>query len=173
MEQIKLRALTLSDLPQTLAWHNQEDISDLYSGHPFPVNKEMEQRWYEKILMSNFPTTVFGIELINTRELVGISILKNIDMIHRKAEFAIYLGSKDARGKGLGYEATYKTLQFAFNKLGLNRVYLKVLRDNIDAMKLYKRIGFAQEGILRKSVFKNNTFKDEHFLGLLKDDFNE
>ncbi len=42
--KIRLRALTMADLPKTLAWHNQADIVDLYSGHPFPVNLEMEQK---------------------------------------------------------------------------------------------------------------------------------
>ena len=48
MLKIKLRALTIEDMQNTLEWHNQEDISDLYSGHPFPVNAEMERRWYDK-----------------------------------------------------------------------------------------------------------------------------
>lgn len=64
MNIIKLRALSIDDKEKTLGWHNQEDIVDLYSGHPFPVNPEMEKKWYEKILTSNFPLTVFGIEFL-------------------------------------------------------------------------------------------------------------
>ena len=64
MDKILLRALTYSDIDKTLLWHNDSEILDLYSGHPFPVNIEMERKWYEKILMSNFPVTVFGTALI-------------------------------------------------------------------------------------------------------------
>ncbi len=49
MKSIRLRALTMSDLPLTLKWHNQPDIVDIYSGHPFPVNEEMESKWYERV----------------------------------------------------------------------------------------------------------------------------
>ena len=44
--KIQLRALTKSDLENTLKWHNQEDIKSLYMGHPFPVNREIEAKCF-------------------------------------------------------------------------------------------------------------------------------
>ena len=171
MDKIKLRALTATDMEKTLFWHNQDDISALYAGHPFPVNIEMEQKWYEKILASNFPITVFGIEYIENKSLIGITVLKDINMINSSAEFAIYIGDKKYRGKGLSNEATIETLRFGFCKLGLNRIFLKVLEENEAAIRLYKSTGFIKEGQLRKSVFKNNCFKNELFMAVLKEDF--
>jgi len=172
MNRIKLRALTLKDINKTLFWHNDFEISDLYSGHPFPVNLEMEQKWYEKILTSNFPTTVFGIEHIGSKELIGLSLLKDINLINRAAEFAIYIGDKEYRGKGLSKEVTILTLSFGFYKLGLNKIYLKVLEENTVAISLYKKVGFIQEGLIRKSVFKNSQFKNEILMGILIEEFN-
>jgi RimJ/RimL family protein N-acetyltransferase len=172
MKKIRLRALTISDIDKTLNWHNQEEISELYSGHPFPVNIEMERKWYEKILTSNFPVTVFGIEEIEKNCLIGITVLKDINLINRSAEFAVYIGDKEYRGKGLSKEASFLTLTFAFNNLGLNRIFLKVLEENEVAIKLYRSVGFIEEGKLRKSVFKNNQFKNEIVMGILKEEFN-
>lgn len=93
MSRIRLRALTSDDMPKTLEWHNQSDIADLYLGHPFPVNIEMERQWYEKICHSNFPVSAFGIELTEENSLIGVSMLKDINMINRSAEFAIFIGS--------------------------------------------------------------------------------
>jgi RimJ/RimL family protein N-acetyltransferase len=171
MNKIKLRALTATDVEKTFFWHNQEDISDLYSGHPFPVNIEMEQKWYDKILTSNFPVTVFGIEYIENQSLIGITILKDINLINRSAEFAIYLGDKEFRGKGLSEEATLETLRFGFYKLGLNRIFLKVLEENEAAIKLYNSTGFIKEGLLRGSTYKNNQFKSELLMAILKEEF--
>lgn len=168
---VKLRALTLTDIEKTLSWHNQQDISDLYSGHPFPVNIEMERKWYEKILTSNIPITVFGIEEIQSKKLIGITVLKEINLIHRTAEFAIYIGDKDQRGKGYSKAAAHQTLSFGFYKLGLNRIFLKVLEENETAIELYIRLGFIKEGILRCSIFKNNKFKNELLMSILKDEF--
>lgn len=171
MNRILLRALTSSDISKTLVWDNQVEISDLYLGHPFPVNEEMEKIWYNKILTSNYPTTVFGIETIAEKELIGITILKDINLINRVAEFAIYIGNKEYLGKGLSKESTIETLRFGFFKLGLNRIFLKVLEENKIALKLYNSIGFVQEGIMRESVFKNNVFRSEIIMSILKDEF--
>ena len=172
MKRIILRALTSTDIKETLKWHNQDDIADFYSGHPFPINEEMEKRWYDKILFSNYPNTIFGIEHIVDQRLIGISMLKDINMINRVAEFAIYLGNNQYRGKGLAKEATIETLRFAFYKLGLNRIFLKVIEDNIVAISLYESVGFVKEGVLIQSVFKNNSFKNEVIFRMLKGELN-
>jgi RimJ/RimL family protein N-acetyltransferase len=172
IDKIKLRALTSDDMPKTLSWHNQPDIVHYYSGHPFPVNPEMERKWYDKILTSNFPVTVFGIELLENNSLVGISVLKDINMINRVSEFAIYIGEKTYRKKGIAQEASLKTLEFGFHRLGLNRIFLKVFEENEPAIHLYQQLGFQKEGLLRNSVFKNNVFKNEIIFGMLKEEFN-
>ncbi len=169
--RIVLRALTKTDLEKTLLWHNQEDIRDLYIGHPFPINREMEELWYSKMLISNYPTTVFGIETIESNELIGLTFLKDINNIHRSAEFAIYIGDLNSRGKGFAKEATFETLLFGFEKLNLNRIFLKVLVRNKVAISLYQKIGFEIEGTLKQSAFKNNSFEDELLMRILKNDF--
>jgi len=171
MAVIVLRALTESDISATLRWNNHKELKDLYAGHPFPVNIEMEREWYNKILKSNIPTTVFGIELISEKKLIGLSILKNINLIHRKAEFAIFIGDEQVRGKGYAKESTCQTLSFGFNQLGLNKIYLFVQKNNSAAIKLYEKVGFQFEGELRKSVYKNGKFINELVMGILKEDF--
>ncbi len=171
-KRVKLRALTIGDIEKTLVWHNSEDIQDLYIGHPFPINREMEELWYSKILTSNYPTTVFGIEICDSNLLIGLTFLKEINNIHRSAEFAIYIGDISNRGKGYSKDATAETIRFAFEKLGLNRVFLKVLSRNTVAINLYKTVGFKEEGVLRECIFKNNCFEDEIVMSMLRSDYN-
>jgi len=168
---IKLRALTKQDIDKTLLWHQQDDIRDLYFGHPYPVNQEMEELWYAKILTSNMPTTVFGVEEVETQLLIGITMLKNINLVNRNAEFAIYIGDVSKRGKGYSKQATLQTIKFAFYSLGLNRIFLKVLERNTIAVELYKKVGFIKEGLVRQSIFKNNQFENELLMSILKEEF--
>lgn len=169
---IELRALTTADLEKTVKWHNQDEIRNLYLGHPFPINKETEEQWYAKILTSNIPTTVFGIQHIADDKLIGITVLKNINLINRSAEFAMYIGDQAYRGKGLSTLSTRKTLSFGFQQLNLNRISLNVLATNEKAIGLYQKLGFVQEGELRKSIFKNGEYHNEYIFSLLKSDFN-
>jgi diamine N-acetyltransferase len=171
MGKIKLRALTKADIDKTLQWHNREDIRKLYLGHPFPVNREMEETWYDKILYSNVPITVFGIELLSDEKLIGLTILKDINLINRAAELAIFIGDKDARGKGCALDATLQTLAFGFNDLGLERISLKVLVENSTAIKLYEKCGFIEEGRMRKFVFKDGVYKEAILMSILREEF--
>lgn len=167
---IRLRALTLDDAMITWQWRNQPEIRNDFSGHPFPVNYEQEKEWIQKVLNSNMPMTVFGVELISGNKLVGMTFLKNINQIHRQAEFAILM-DKAQSGKGYGKEACLETLRFAFQDLGLHRVYLKVRKDNAAAIKVYTHCGFTQEGVLRDDMFKQGEFRDVLIMSVLSYEF--
>ena len=169
--EIRLRPLTLKDLNKTFQWHNDEEIKRLYSSHPFPVSIENEKLWYKKILTSNIPVTVFGIESILTKELIGIASLKDINLINRSAEFGMYVGAKKLRGHGISIAVTKLILEYAFLKLGLNRVYSHMIEDNMPAWKLCERIGFKREGKLRQSLFRNGKFYNELIYSILRTEY--
>lgn len=71
----------------------------------------------------------------------GSISLKNIDMEKLEAEYAISM-HPDAQGKGAAAAATVQILDIAFQELGLNRVYLNVLKENERANKFYQKFGF-------------------------------
>ena len=169
MSKITLRALTEADMELTLRWHNSDDIKLNYAGHPFPVNREMEKKWYDRILYENIPVTVFGIEITDSKELVGLVMLKGISLINRSAEFSIYIGDEKNRGKGYAAEATREAIRFAFDKIGLHRLWLCVMAENAAAVKLYESAGFIKEGILKQSIFKDGSFRDEIIYALVKE----
>lgn len=170
ISHIRLRALTPDDALITWQWRNQPEVRNDFSGHPFPVSYEQEKEWYVKILSTNFPMTVFGIEVIGDGKLAGMTFLKNVNQIHRQAEFAI-LVDKAQSGKGYGKEACMKTLYFAFRELGLHRVYLKVRKDNAAAIKVYRACGFSEEGVLRDDLFKQGEFRDVLIMSVLSYEF--
>lgn len=171
--KIKLRALTQEDAKIIWIWRNNDKVRYFYSGHPFFINLEKEEAWIAKILCSDIPMTSFGIEETKTNVLIGMSFLKDINLIHRTAEFSIFIGDENALGKGYATEAVLQTLQFAFSNLNLNRVFLKVQQDNLSAIRLYKNCNFKQEGVLRESMYKNGQYIDEIVMSILKKEYVE
>ena len=173
MSKIILRALTIEDAKISWQWRNKEEIMNLYSGHPFPVNYELEKSWYEKVMYSNFPTTVFAVDVIEDgiKTFIRITTLTGINMLTRTSDFSILIGDEKHRGKGYSKQATIDTLLFGFKEIGLNKISLKVRERNTIAYNLYKKIGFIQEGFLKESVFKNNEMHNEVLMAAFKKDF--
>ncbi len=100
-----------------------------------------------------------------------------IDLIskrHGTCEYGILLGDRNSWGKGYAYEATQSLLNYCFQTLGIRKVNLGVVKDNLSAVRLYEKLGFKTEGefvehgfyngkycnTLRMAVF-NPTFIDE------------
>lgn len=67
-----------------------------------------------------------------------------------------------------GTEAAKLMLDFAHNKLGLHRVFLRLLADNISAYKAYRKAGFISEGIFRDMKRIDGKCKDIMFMSSIQ-----
>jgi diamine N-acetyltransferase len=165
---IKFRCLEYTDAEKLFILHNNQLIKNKYSGHPFPVSFESTKEWIRKVSEPNNKLSLFGIDVNN--ELVGVCGLKAIDHINSNAELFIYLDPSQ-QGKGIASQSVAKLLDFGFGSLNINRIYLHVQADNMQAIKLYKSNNFFIEGELRKAVFKNNKYTNVLVMAILKEEF--
>ncbi|TFV91759.1 N-acetyltransferase [Oxalobacteraceae bacterium OM1] len=93
----------------------------------------------------NDPTQqVFTIQ--ENGEHIGNCGLKHIDLNSAAAELWIYLGPAERRGRGAGQAALAELLRHALHELRLRRLVCHVAADNSNALALYRRLGFAEEG---------------------------
>lgn len=158
--EIKLRKLNKEDAKVFFEWANNPDLIK-YVGPCLSVSAEDE---YKRISEKK-NRLVLVIEAEG--KAIGYIYL-DIDEKNKKAEFSIAIGEKDCRGKGYGREAAQKALQYAFNELNLNKLFLKVLTFNDPAIRLYERMGFKKEGLLRQDVFLDGEFEDFIIMSILK-----
>lgn len=160
-KKILLRPLRFDDIEKTMDWRNDLQIKNMVLMHPFPVSINIEKNWFERnINKINNELIILGIELIESKELIGYAKLFNINWIHRYCYFGIIIGEKKTRGKGIGEETTYLMMDYSFKTLNLRKILLEVLASNKSAIKLYEKLGFVVEGILKKQVFINNKYDD-------------
>ena len=104
------------------------------------------QLWIEQA--THDPTVApFAVEL--DRVHIGNVVLDRIDNHLATCRLSIYVGESSARGKGAGQAAVRQAGEHAFEKLGLNKVWLTVHVHNAAAIAAYVAAGFAVEGILR------------------------
>ena len=167
---VALRALTNSDLPRLLEWINDRE-QVLFNAPYRPVGEKQHQDWFDAI-QQRADTVIFGISLLKPQQrLIGTCQLHSINHVHRSAELQIRLGDVKERNKGLGTQAARLLLDFAFKDLNLHRVFLHVFSTNAAAIKVYEKIGFVNEGVLRQAAYIDGRYVDVIVMGVLQEEY--
>jgi RimJ/RimL family protein N-acetyltransferase len=73
----------------------------------------------------------------------------------------------DFRGKGIGRNLMGQTIDAAF-AFGLTRIELTVREENVNAIALYKSLGFEIEGLHRNAVFIEGQYENLYSMALLR-----
>lgn len=165
-----LRSLEEKDNIYMLEWMKDPKINCFFRFNPENVTLETVTEFINNCLKDK-KNHHFAVADDNNIYQGTIS-LKNIDMYSKTAEYAIAL-RYNSQGKGIGTFATEKILEYAFRELNLNRVYLNVLADNVNAIKLYKKCGFVFEGEFKEHLKINDELKDLRWYGILKESYYE
>lgn len=99
---------------------------------------------------------------------IGFCGLSAISEVDKRAEYFILIGDTAYWNRGLGTEAGRFVLDYGFSILGLNRIWLTVSEPNIGALRSYRKIGFAEEGLMRESCCRDGRFHNKIVMGLLR-----
>lgn len=169
---INLRWFNKSDILNKVKWINDPKIN-MYLHYELPLCPDRTLKWYNNIIgNSSRADFVFEIENNNNNIVpIGLIGLLDISMKNKKAEFYIVTGNQDYLGKGIATKAAKKFLEYAFKKYDLNKIYLYTEVENIKAQRLFERIGFVKEGILKDDLYQNGEFLDRCYYALFRKDF--
>jgi RimJ/RimL family protein N-acetyltransferase len=148
-------------------WVNDPDISKGIL-RVLPVTMYEHMQWYETVIRDKSRVT-FAIETLKEKSYIGNTGLADIDWRNRKGRLWIYL-DKSAWNKGYGKEAVRLLLMFVFNSLNLNKVYINVALFNKNAIKMYKAVGFKEEGTLKEEVYIDGLYVDVLRMSVLRKD---
>ncbi len=162
---LTLRAITRADLPRYVAWLNDPEVIEHLSLF-LPMNIDDETEWYEA-QRKNASVQNFAIETKAGKHIGSVGLM-NINQRVQSAELGIVIGEKSEWGKGYGQEAILLLLEYAFNTLNLNRVYLRVDTNHPGAIKCYQRCGFVTEGEMRQVEFRAGQFINQYLMSVLR-----
>ncbi|KAL1873441.1 hypothetical protein VTK73DRAFT_986 [Phialemonium thermophilum] len=100
---------------------------------------------------------------LQARDLSPIGIVtimgKSDDPRHRRASLGIGLLERFT-GRGYGGEMIDWALDWAFQWKNMHRISLLVFGNNVNALKLYRKMGFVEEGTDREGMIYNNEWID-------------
>lgn len=166
-----LRELRREDLPALNAWRADPALIDKLGSVFRYVSPEVDDKWFNHYMDSRGANIRLAICDMEANIMVGAVYLLNIDWVNRYGELSIWIGHKDARGKGAGLFGMHGMLRHAFQDLNLHRVWLRVLSNNAHAIALYDKVGFVCEGRSREVVFKNGVYVDLVHMSILDTEY--
>jgi len=94
-----------------------------------------------------------------TDDIAGMISLNNINWVNRNAELRFMI-DKQHWNKGFATRAGNKVLNFAFNVLGLHKVWLGTASENTGMIKAAERMGMDAEGVLMDHLFINGKYQN-------------
>lgn len=168
-EKIYLRPYEKSDGATMAGYLNDAEIArTLQIRRPVTITAEEELL---ETHQKNERHLILGIALKSDDRLIGGIGLHHIDAISRHASIGLFIGAKDEWGKGRATEAMKLIMQYGFDGLNLNRLWLRVHEDNTRAEGIYLRLGFKREGTQRQDIYREGRYFDTHLMGILRDEW--
>jgi ribosomal-protein-alanine N-acetyltransferase len=96
-----------------------------------------------------------------------------VDNIVRGALRSGYLGywiDREAAGRGMASLAVALVCDHVFSEVGLHRVQADIRPENVPSQRLVERLGFRQEGVLRRYLDIDGDWRDHLAYALLAED---
>ncbi|MCP4438846.1 MAG: GNAT family N-acetyltransferase [Aureispira sp.] len=94
-------------------------------------------------------------EGLESHQLIGVCFIKSIDWRVPKCELAYYVGQKFEK-KGLSSKMVREVLNYCFDELKMEKVFLRIDPKNIGSQRVAIKNGFEQEGYLHNE-FRTGT----------------
>src|SRR6266545_777524 len=168
---IRLRAVEEHDLPRINRLFNDPEVLRHLSTVTFPGPLQDTRQWWEGRFAQGGGEVRFAIET-RPGELVGASSLNDVNGRTRTATLGIWLG-QPYWDQGYGTDAVATMCRFAFREMNLQRVELHVFATNPRGQRAYEKVGFKEEGRLRRAHFVGGEHVDVIVMGLLSEDLVE
>ena len=107
---------------------------------------------------------------VKKEEVIGRIRIQNINYLHNNCEVGLDI-IPAYRGKGYGVKSYEMLLDFLFNHMNMNMIYLKVGDFNPDAKVLYKKVGFKESGRLPQYFYRHGKYWDYIIMSLTRREY--
>ena len=149
-------------------WRNKSFIrAVMYNSEP--IVWENHVAWFQSVLESD---TKYLKILYYNQIPYGVANFALKDLESNVGEWGFYIGEQNAP-KGMGTALAYKMLGFLFEEANVRKVCAEVIDFNERSIHFHGKVGFQQDGVLRKHIFKNNHYCDIYLFSYFQDEWRE
>lgn len=161
VERCAIRPLTAADLEMVLAWRNHPKIRRrMLTQHE--IGMDEHRSWFERSTSDSSRALLIGEDSGSPLGFVHFSGVAPQSV----AGWGFYAAPGAPAGSGTKLCAA--ALDFAFQQLALHKVCGQALDHNQASIRLHRRLGFREEGVLREQHLIGGTRHDLICYGLLR-----
>ncbi|AJT70088.1 hypothetical protein T261_8496 [Streptomyces lydicus] len=165
-ELVVLRPVTVHDVSALMPMFRDAEVARLTGSHGEGEPDEAQLRaWYGSRADQDDRLDLAVVERA-TGDVVGEAVLNEWAPGNESCSFRISF-VPGAHGRGLGTEATRLIVGYGFEKLGLHRISLEVYAFNPRARRVYEKVGFVPEGVLRGALLWEGERVDAAVMSIL------
>lgn len=170
-ERLVLRAFAADDLERVTEFLQDREIAEGVLFIPWPYSMDNAREWLAKHEenVREGKSLVWAVTLGESGELVG-AVGVTIETEHERAELGYWV-AKACWGKGFATESSRAAIGYAFDELGLTRVFAQHWKCNPQSGRVLEKIGFQYEGELRQHYQRFGCWHDAVCLGLLRSEW--
>jgi [ribosomal protein S5]-alanine N-acetyltransferase len=167
---VTLRELRASDAMSLFTMLTTEEVSRFIS--PPPTTVEGFERFiaWTRLQRSAGSSACFAVTLDGTDTAIGVFQLRELERGCGTAEWGFAIASP-YWGTGVFQKGAELIVRFAFEEVGVHRLEARAAVKNGRGNGALRKIGAMQEGLLRKSFYKNGEYLDQVLWTILDEDW--
>lgn len=172
-ERLRLRPFRRGDVDAVYAYRQREDVAR-YLFDP-PMSREtcaeaIQDRISQIAFVAEGDRIVLAAERREDNQLIGEVSLNYRKVEARQAEVG-YIFNPDFKGAGYATEAVRALVDFAFNTLGMHRVYGRCDARNTGSFRVMERLGMRREAHFRQHALFKGEWDEELIYAVLEDEW--
>ena len=163
-----LREWEIEDAISVAKYANNKNIAyNLRDGFPHPYTILDAEKFICFGINHDKNKNIMKAIVVDSVAVGSIGVFGKDDVYRKSAELGYWL-AEDFWNKGIITRAIKKITDIAFNELDIIRIFAEPYFNNIGSKRVLEKSGFELEGILRKSVYKNNLYLDSCIYSIIK-----
>lgn len=165
----RFRSVSASDKEMILEWRNRENVRRyMYTDHV--ISEAEHDRWFSDVLDSGQANHYF---IFSVKEIpYGFVSITKIDRKHGTCSWAFYIGP-ESPPLGTGVAMEYFALEYVFEEINIRKLNCEVISSNQSVIKLHKKFGFQEEGVLKDQVNKFGDYQDVIVLSMFSEQWQQ
>jgi len=170
-KSIRLRAVEPSDWEFFTQFDQDSDTARRVDRIYFPKSRAGAREWAERMALRPPEGDLFMLVIENDAgQPVGSINSHTCERANGTFKYGVSI-NRQHRGKGHATEAICLLLRYFFEELRYQKVTAHVYSFNEESIRLHRRLGFQQEGLLRRMVYTQGQYHDELLFGMTAEEF--